>query len=132
MISYHTVYMCRKVQAKRFGVFLIKVIDGWPCITEGLQWAEGCPLYLMGQYTALQVCCGIAFLRRHQEACVIYLHTCIHIQVGPHAVNLAGGQAASVRIAKDIKQQKNPAGPRNGEKSKTEDYIQHMHGLLWL
>uniref|UniRef100_A0A3P8UEA6 Zgc:113276 n=1 Tax=Cynoglossus semilaevis TaxID=244447 RepID=A0A3P8UEA6_CYNSE len=86
--------------------FPVQVIDGWPCITEGLQWAEGCPLYLMGQYTALQV--------------------------GPHAVNLAGGQAASVRIAKDIRQQKNPADPRNGEKSKTEDYIQHMHGLLWL
>lgn len=32
-----------------------KVIDGWPCISESLQWAEECPLYLMGQYTALQV-----------------------------------------------------------------------------
>lgn len=33
----------------------LKVINGWPCISESLQWAEGCPLYLMGQYTALQV-----------------------------------------------------------------------------
>lgn len=33
----------------------VKVIDGWPCISESLQWADECPLYLMGQYTALQV-----------------------------------------------------------------------------
>lgn len=33
----------------------VKVIDGWPCISESLQWAEECPLYLMGQYAALQV-----------------------------------------------------------------------------
>lgn len=33
----------------------MKAIDGWPCISESLQWAEECPLYLMGQYTALQV-----------------------------------------------------------------------------
>ncbi|AWP01320.1 Hypothetical protein SMAX5B_012568 [Scophthalmus maximus] len=88
--------------------FPIQVIDGWPCISESLQWAEGCPLYLMGQYTALQV--------------------------GPHAVNLAGGQAASMRIAKDIRRQQ-PSGDASdpsGEKSKTEEYIQQMRGLLWL
>ncbi|KAF1392662.1 hypothetical protein PFLUV_G00030390 [Perca fluviatilis] len=90
--------------------FPIQVIDGWPCISESLQWAEGCPLYLMGQYTALQV--------------------------GPHAVNLAGGQAASMRIAKDImrrQQQDNAeASELSGEKSKTEEYIKQMQGLLWL
>ncbi|XP_061743240.1 uncharacterized protein zgc:113276 isoform X4 [Nerophis ophidion] len=36
-------------------IFPIQVLDGWPCISESLQWTEGCPLYLMGQYTALQV-----------------------------------------------------------------------------
>ncbi|RVE74342.1 hypothetical protein OJAV_G00021050 [Oryzias javanicus] len=56
--------------------FPIQVLDGWPCITESLKWTEGCPLYLMGQYAALQI--------------------------GPHAVNLAGGQAASMRITEDI------------------------------
>uniref|UniRef100_A0A3P8UH82 Zgc:113276 n=1 Tax=Amphiprion percula TaxID=161767 RepID=A0A3P8UH82_AMPPE len=90
--------------------FPVQVIDGWPCITESLQWAEGCPLYLMGQYTALQV--------------------------GPHAVNLAGGQAASMRIAKDIlrrQQQDNDQDSEgNGEKSTTEEYIEQMRGLLWL
>uniref|UniRef100_A0A3P9JN05 Zgc:113276 n=1 Tax=Oryzias latipes TaxID=8090 RepID=A0A3P9JN05_ORYLA len=35
--------------------FPIQVLDGWPCITENLKWTEGCPLYLMGQYAALQV-----------------------------------------------------------------------------
>ncbi|XP_029985711.1 uncharacterized protein LOC115416124 isoform X2 [Sphaeramia orbicularis] len=90
-----------------------QVIDGWPCISESLQWAEGCPLYLMGQYTALQI--------------------------GPHAVNLAGGQAASKRIAKDIthkqQQEKAQTSGLNGEtceKSTTQEYIQQMHGLLWL
>ncbi|CAB1327495.1 unnamed protein product [Coregonus sp. 'balchen'] len=34
--------------------FPIQVLDGWPCISESLQWAPGCPLYLMGQYAALQ------------------------------------------------------------------------------
>ncbi|KAF0042990.1 hypothetical protein F2P81_004327 [Scophthalmus maximus] len=56
------------------------------------------------------------------------------IQVGPHAVNLAGGQAASMRIAKDIRRQQ-PSGDASdpsGEKSKTEEYIQQMRGLLWL
>ncbi|XP_034734646.1 uncharacterized protein zgc:113276 isoform X1 [Etheostoma cragini] len=90
--------------------FPIQVIDGWPCISESLQWAEGCPLYLMGQYTALQV--------------------------GPHAVNLAGGQAASMRIAKDImrRQQQDTAeaSELSGGKSKTEEYIKQMQGLLWL
>ncbi|CAN9507187.1 unnamed protein product [Ophioblennius macclurei] len=86
--------------------FPIQVIDGWPCITESLQWTEGCPLYLMGQYTALQV--------------------------GPHAVNLAGGQAASMRIAKDIIQDGGRTAKTSGEKSKTEEFVQQMHGLLWL
>ncbi|XP_073319929.1 uncharacterized protein [Pagrus major] len=90
--------------------FPIQVMDGWPCISESLQWAEGCPLYLMGQYTALQV--------------------------GPHAVNLAGGQAASMRIVKDIKRRQEQGDAEcpelSGEKSKTEEYIQQMQGLLWL
>ncbi|XP_071389722.1 uncharacterized protein [Centroberyx affinis] len=90
--------------------FPIQVIDGWPCITESLQWAPGCPLYLMGQYTALQV--------------------------GPHSLNLAGGQAASMRIAKDImrRQQQNngEASEMAPERSKTEEYVQQMQGLLWL
>lgn len=90
--------------------FQVQVIDGWPCISESLQWAEGCPFYLMGQYTALQV--------------------------GPHAVNLAGGQAASMRIAKDImrrwQQDNSEASELSGVKSKTEEYIQQMQGLLWL
>uniref|UniRef100_A0A3B5B2G3 Zgc:113276 n=1 Tax=Stegastes partitus TaxID=144197 RepID=A0A3B5B2G3_9TELE len=90
--------------------FPIQVIDGWPCISESLQWTEGCPFYLMGQYTALQV--------------------------GPHAVNLAGGQAASMRIAKDIKrrqqQDNEQASELSGEKSTTGEYIEQMRGLLWL
>uniref|UniRef100_A0A672GK27 Zgc:113276 n=1 Tax=Salarias fasciatus TaxID=181472 RepID=A0A672GK27_SALFA len=90
--------------------FPIQVIDGWPCISESLQWAEGCRLYLMGQYTALQI--------------------------GPHAVNLAGGQAASMRIAKDIMRRHDWDGSQmsktSGEKTKTEEYVQQMHGLLWL
>uniref|UniRef100_A0A3P9JNT0 Zgc:113276 n=1 Tax=Oryzias latipes TaxID=8090 RepID=A0A3P9JNT0_ORYLA len=90
--------------------FPIQVLDGWPCITENLKWTEGCPLYLMGQYAALQI--------------------------GPHAVNLAGGQAASMRIAEDILQCKlqstrEPSDLR-GSISKTEDYIKQMQGLLWL
>ncbi|XP_005724406.1 uncharacterized protein LOC102192170 [Pundamilia nyererei] len=90
--------------------FPIQVIDGWPCITESLQWTEECPLYLMGQYAALQV--------------------------GPHAVNLAGGQAASMRIAKDIigrhQQKGGQAVELSGQKPKTEEYIQQMRGLFWL
>ncbi|XP_030269654.1 uncharacterized protein LOC115579990 isoform X2 [Sparus aurata] len=90
--------------------FPIQVMDGWPCISESLQWAEGCPLYLMGQYTALQI--------------------------GPHAVNLAGGQAASMRIAKNIRRRQRQDDAECSElcpeKSTTEEYIQHMQGLLWL
>ncbi|XP_036838041.1 uncharacterized protein LOC110500297 isoform X1 [Oncorhynchus mykiss] len=92
--------------------FPIQVLDGWPCISESLQWAPGCPLYLMGQYTALQV--------------------------GPHALNLAGGQAASARIAKDIIFQHNRSGyggtgtQTTVERAHTEEYIQQMHGLMWL
>ncbi|XP_019897952.1 uncharacterized protein zgc:113276 isoform X2 [Esox lucius] len=90
----------------------IQVIDGWPCISETLQWAPGCPLYLMGQYTALQV--------------------------GPHAVNLAGGQAAGTRIAKDVITQHNRRHSRDrvkeptSERTQTEEYIEQMHGLMWL
>ncbi|XP_042174924.1 uncharacterized protein zgc:113276 isoform X3 [Oncorhynchus tshawytscha] len=92
--------------------FPIQVLDGWPCISESLQWAPGCPLYLMGQYTALQV--------------------------GPHALNLAGGQAASARIAKDIIFQHSRSGyggtgtQTTVERAHTEEYIQQMHGLMWL
>ncbi|KAK6325704.1 hypothetical protein J4Q44_G00050460 [Coregonus suidteri] len=92
--------------------FPIQVLDGWPCISESLQWAPGCPLYLMGQYAALQV--------------------------GPHALNLAGGQAASARIAKDIVSQHSQSGDEGTgtqttvERTQTEDYIQQMHGLMWL
>ncbi|XP_045554250.1 uncharacterized protein isoform X1 [Salmo salar] len=92
--------------------FPIQVLDGWPCISESLQWAPGCPLYLMGQYTALQV--------------------------GPHALNLAGGQAASARIAKDIIFQHSQSGDGGTgtqttvERAHTEEYIQQMHGLMWL
>ncbi|XP_049572937.1 uncharacterized protein zgc:113276 isoform X2 [Syngnathus scovelli] len=88
--------------------FPIQVLDGWPCISENLQWAEGCPLYLMGQYTALQV--------------------------GPHAVNLAGGQAASMRIAKHILRHHSnmEVTELRAGRSKTEEYIQQMQGLLWL
>lgn len=56
-------------------------------------------------------------------------------QVGPHAVNLAGGQAASMRISRDITQRLRPdneeAAQRTG-KAKTEEYIQQMKGLMWL
>ncbi|KAJ0001599.1 hypothetical protein NQD34_001395, partial [Periophthalmus magnuspinnatus] len=94
--------------------FPLQVLDGWPCVSESLQWAEGCPLYLMGQYTALQI--------------------------GPHAVNLAGGQAASHRIAKHIRHQlrqkhrdrPDDTSPEGGARSKTEEYVLQMHGLLWL
>uniref|UniRef100_A0A3Q2ZNF1 Zgc:113276 n=1 Tax=Hippocampus comes TaxID=109280 RepID=A0A3Q2ZNF1_HIPCM len=88
--------------------FPIQVLDGWPCISESLQWTEGCPLYLMGQYTALQI--------------------------GPHAVNLAGGQAASMRIAKHILHHHNnlEVTELKAGRSKTEEYIQQMQGLLWL
>ncbi|XP_071186883.1 uncharacterized protein [Salvelinus alpinus] len=92
--------------------FPIQVLDGWPCISESLQWAPGCPLYLMGQYAALQV--------------------------GPHALNLAGGQAASARIAKDIIFQHSQSGyggtgtQSTVERAHTEEYIQQIHGLMWL
>uniref|UniRef100_A0A3Q2PAX8 Zgc:113276 n=1 Tax=Fundulus heteroclitus TaxID=8078 RepID=A0A3Q2PAX8_FUNHE len=90
--------------------FPIQVVDGWPCILESLQWTEGCPLYLMGHYTALQV--------------------------GPHAVNLAGGQAASMRIAKDILHRQMQHRKQDSEmgrgKSRIEEYIQQMQGLFWL
>lgn len=44
----------------------VKVIDGWPCISENLQWAEECPLYLMGQFTALQVDLHLHSINRYQ------------------------------------------------------------------
>uniref|UniRef100_A0A8C1H624 Zgc:113276 n=1 Tax=Cyprinus carpio carpio TaxID=630221 RepID=A0A8C1H624_CYPCA len=86
-----------------------QVLEGWPCITESLQWTAGCPLYVTGQYAALQV--------------------------GPHAVNLAGGQAASIRIFKDIISQHrglDKSTLERMEKTCTEEYISHMHGLMWL
>ncbi|XP_051531219.1 uncharacterized protein LOC127427588 [Myxocyprinus asiaticus] len=89
--------------------FPIQVLEGWPCITESLQWTPGCPLYLMGQYAALQV--------------------------GPHAVNLAGGQAASIRIFKNIMAQHSgldESASARMERTRTEEYISHMHGLMWL
>ncbi|XP_050978483.1 uncharacterized protein zgc:113276 [Labeo rohita] len=89
--------------------FPIQVLEGWPYITESLQWRAGCPLYLMGQYAALQV--------------------------GPHAVNLAGGQAASIRIFKNIIAQHrglDESTSERKEKTRTEEYISHMHGLMWL
>ncbi|KAG7266981.1 hypothetical protein CRUP_010515 [Coryphaenoides rupestris] len=92
------------------------VMEGWPCVTEALQWAPGCPLYVMGQYAALQV--------------------------GPHAVNLAGGQAASMRIAADVlrRQQRTLAREAGGESNARpqihphllQSYVQQMHGLMWL
>ncbi|XP_066561943.1 uncharacterized protein LOC136750784 [Amia ocellicauda] len=93
--------------------FPIQVLDGWPSVSENLQWSPGCALYLMGQYAALQI--------------------------GPHSVNLAGGQAASARIARDILNkhsevgggQAAPDGQAAG-KSRTQEYIQQMHGLMWL
>ncbi|CAL8246384.1 unnamed protein product [Lota lota] len=94
----------------------VQVMEGWPCVTQALQWAPGCPLYVMGQYSALQV--------------------------GPHAVNLAGGQAASLRIAADImrRQQQRRARFIGGESSTQlhkyapllQTYVQQMHGLMWL
>ncbi|XP_047674646.1 uncharacterized protein zgc:113276 isoform X2 [Tachysurus fulvidraco] len=90
--------------------FPVQVLEGWPCISETLQWAPACPVYLMGQYAALQV--------------------------GPHAVNLAGGQAAAFRIAKDIidehSRKKKNTENNKVEKTQTEEYISHMHGLMWL
>lgn len=56
-------------------------------------------------------------------------------QVGPHAVNLAGGQAASMRIFRDIMRRLRPdiaeAAQLTG-KAKTEEYILQMKGLMWL
>ncbi|KAF4093276.1 hypothetical protein AMELA_G00000260 [Ameiurus melas] len=90
--------------------FPVQMLEGWPCISETLQWAPGCPVYLMGQYAALQV--------------------------GPHAVNLAGGQAAAFRIAKEIIDEhggeEQNTETTKVEKARTEEYISHMHGLMWL
>ncbi|XP_058884918.1 uncharacterized protein zgc:113276 isoform X2 [Acipenser ruthenus] len=93
--------------------FPIQILDGWPSISENLQWAPGCDLYLMGQYSALQI--------------------------GPHAVNLAGGQAASARIAKAIHyKHREPCekctalDTTQAEQTQKEAYIQQMHGLMWL
>lgn len=77
------------------------------------------------------------FVQLFHRLCVVYVPlTQTHTQVGPHAVNLAGGQAASMRIAKDImrrwQQDNSEASELSGVKSKTEEYIQQMQGLLWL
>lgn len=56
-------------------------------------------------------------------------------QVGPHAVNLAGGQAASMRISRDIMLRLHPGNAEAAQltgKARTEEYIQQMRGLLWL
>lgn len=117
----------------------VKVIDGWPCISESLQWAEECPLYLMGQYAALQV--GLHLWSKKQISTSILVQNLLNLnfpptQIGPHAVNLAGGQAASMRIAKAItgRQERDvlKVSELSGEKSKTEEYVQQMKGLLWL
>ncbi|TSY13817.1 Pirin [Bagarius yarrelli] len=87
------------------GQLLVKaycqVLEGWPCISETLQWAPGCPVYLMGQYAALQV--------------------------GPHAVNLAGGQAAALRIARNIinehSSEKQNTESTKVEKARTEENL---------
>ncbi|XP_015219166.1 uncharacterized protein [Lepisosteus oculatus] len=93
--------------------FPIQVLDGWPSVSENLQWAPGCALYLMGQYAALQI--------------------------GPHAVNLAGGQAASARIAKAILNKHRAAGEEStapdrhlAAQTRAEEYTRQMHGLMWL
>lgn len=109
----------------------LKVIDGWPCISESLQWAEGCPLYLMGQYTALQVH-PLKNVLMWKKKTVGLINNFPHTQIGPHAVNLAGGQAASLRIAKDIMQRQQQDVGERGEKSKAEEYIQQMQGLFWV
>ncbi|MGH0145530.1 UNVERIFIED_CONTAM: hypothetical protein FKN15_043188 [Acipenser sinensis] len=61
------------------------------------------------------------------------------IQIGPHAVNLAGGQAASARIAKAIHyKHRKPCekctalDTTQAEQTQKEAYIQQMHGLMWL
>lgn len=41
-------------------LFVLQVLEGWPCISETLQWAPACPVYLMGQYAALQVIDSVA------------------------------------------------------------------------
>lgn len=109
-----------------------QVVDGWPCISESLQWTDGCPLYLMGQYTALQVSSAGTISPKNLKVQEPRCPT----QVGPHAVNLAGGQAASRRIAEDIvhgqNQDRGQISDAAGGKSRTEDYIQQMHGLFWL
>lgn len=118
----------------------MKVIDGWPCISESLQWAEGCPLYLMGQYAALQVGLLYRVLVSQQQSVQLFYSVCIpnlspppHTQVGPHAVNLAGGRAAAMRIAEDImRRDSGAASEMSGGKSKNEEYIRQMQGLLWL
>lgn len=90
----------------------------------------------MGQYTALQV--GFSPLQVSLTTSrTVSSEDHIHFlsQVGPHAVNLAGGQAASMRISRDIMQRVRAgvavAAPLTG-KAKTEEYIQQMKGLLWL
>lgn len=138
---------------------VLQVLEGWPCISETLQWAPGCPVYLMGQYAALQVTDFAAVLCIVLQYCplwkrlswswrkyarfnvYLFLFVYTHVllwygQVGPHAVNLAGGQAAALRIAKDIidehgSEEQNTETTKV-EKSRTEEYISHMHGLMWL
>lgn len=94
----------------------------------------------MGQYTALQVrkkwlYVSVTMCKKEAVHYRPSLFDC-PTQVGPHAVNLAGGQAASMRIAKDIMQRHQQdieqASEVSVQTSKTEEYIQQMRGLLWL
>lgn len=69
--------------------------------------------------------------------CLCVFAQTLHIQVGPHAVNLAGGQAAALRIARDITaghsiEEQDTETTKEVEKARIEEYISHMHGLMWL
>jgi hypothetical protein len=62
---------------------------GLPDIGETLRWAEGVPLYVMGGLAALQL--------------------------GPDAVNLAGGLRGAVRISAELKERLQSAGGEGGD-----------------
>ncbi|XP_075909695.1 uncharacterized protein LOC116955684 isoform X5 [Petromyzon marinus] len=100
--------------------FPVPLVEGWPAIDDDLRWATGCELYLMGQYAALKV----------TNLCNWMAQVWTSIKVGPHAVNLAGGQAASARIAKAILQ-KHREEQQEDSSSRAQEFIDHMHGLMW-
>eukprot|EP00958_Prasinococcus_capsulatus_P000458 scaffold40_cov413-Prasinococcus_capsulatus_cf.AAC.1 len=56
--------------------FPVEVVGGLPVLADSLKWSEGCDLYMMGAYAALQL--------------------------GPDALNLAGARSGAARIAHDI------------------------------